>query len=157
MNTQRKIYQKKRSNYFRKARENKDQKKASKQPTKSRIYNLKKKSFARTGTKAEREAIKSEQLDIRFSTEEMIHKFEVECDSKCYLTGEKIDTMVMSSWSADHIVPKSKGGDNSLENCGLAGFMANQMKSNLSYDELLDECEKILNHSGRYGSIVKRI
>ena len=118
----------------------------------SRIFNLKKKSFARTGTKSERKTMHSEQLDIRFSTKDMIHKFEIDSDSKCYLTGDKIDFMDSSSWSADHIIPKSKGGDNSLQNCGLTSFTANQMKSNQTIEELVEMCRKILSlHDNNLG------
>ena len=94
----------------------------------------------------------SEQLDIRFSTKDMIHKFEIDSDSKCYLTGDKIDFMDSSSWSADHIIPKSKGGDNSLQNCGLTSFTANQMKSNQTIEELVEMCRKILSlHDNNLG------
>jgi CRISPR/Cas system Type II protein with McrA/HNH and RuvC-like nuclease domain len=63
------------------------------------------------------------------------------------LTGEKIDLMDSSSYSLDHKTPKSRGGDCSIDNCGLTTFMANQMKSNQTLEELLENCMKIIAHN----------
>ena len=64
---------------------------------------------------------------------------------KCYLTGKDIDLSKSRSYSLDHIVPRSKGGDSSLENCGLACREANQAKSDLSLREFVSLCELVVN------------
>ena len=67
----------------------------------------------------------------------------------CYLTGDPIDLSDPSGYHFDHIHPKSRGGDNSLDNLGLASSVANRAKHNLTVDEFLDLCEKVLMHHGR--------
>lgn len=67
----------------------------------------------------------------------------------CYLTGEPINYNDPSSYHFDHIVPRSKGGENTLDNLGLATKQANQMKGDMSLDEFLNACEKVLRHHGR--------
>ena len=67
----------------------------------------------------------------------------------CYLTGTPIDYNNPSSYHFDHIVPRSKGGENTLDNLGLATAQANRMKGDMSLEELLDMCEKVLRHHGR--------
>ena len=69
-------------------------------------------------------------------------------DPVCYLTGRSIDIDDTRSWHLDHIVPSSKGGDNSLDNCEISTKEANQAKSDLSVDEFLKLCEDVLSHHG---------
>lgn len=66
----------------------------------------------------------------------------------CYITGRKIDLLSPESFQLDHIVPVSKGGDNSLENCGLTCRSANMAKHDLSLPELEALCIEILQHRG---------
>lgn len=67
----------------------------------------------------------------------------------CYLTGDSIDFHDPSSYSFDHIVPRSRGGNNSLSNLGLTTKIANRMKSDMLLEEFLEMCEKVLKHHGR--------
>ena len=48
----------------------------------------------------------------------------------------------------DHIIPKSKGGTNTLSNLGLCVKDANTAKGDMSVDELVDLCKDILQHNG---------
>lgn len=66
----------------------------------------------------------------------------------CYLSGRSIDARNTRELHFDHIVPRSKGGDNSLENLGVACRSANIAKNNLSVEELLVLCQDILVHNG---------
>lgn len=66
----------------------------------------------------------------------------------CYLTGEPIDLNDSQSYHLDHIVPVTKGGKNTLKNMGLLKSDINKMKSDLTVEELLDNCVKILRHNG---------
>jgi 5-methylcytosine-specific restriction endonuclease McrA len=66
----------------------------------------------------------------------------------CYLTGSGIDWDDTTSYHLDHIVPRSRGGSNSLDNCGLASAKANQMKGDMTVEEMLDMCKTILEHNG---------
>ncbi len=66
----------------------------------------------------------------------------------CYLTGEPIDLQDMPRYSLDHIIPLSRGGESTLENMGLALKEANQAKSDLTKEEFLALCVKVLQHNG---------
>lgn len=63
----------------------------------------------------------------------------------CYLTGRPINLLDGQSYHLDHIIPKNKGGENSLENCNIACRDANQAKGNLLYDEFILLCEEVLD------------
>jgi 5-methylcytosine-specific restriction endonuclease McrA len=63
----------------------------------------------------------------------------------CYLTGRPINLMDGQSYHLDHIIPKNKGGENSIENCNIACRDANQAKGNLLYQEFILLCEEILS------------
>jgi len=66
----------------------------------------------------------------------------------CYLSGELIDLRETNSYSIDHIVPASKGGENTLENAGLISSSINKMKSDITVEEFLKKCVQILEHNG---------
>jgi hypothetical protein len=58
----------------------------------------------------------------------------------CYLTGTPIDLNNRDAFSLDHIIPLSRGGLSSLENCGLATLQANQFKRDMTPQEFWDFC-----------------
>lgn len=64
---------------------------------------------------------------------------------KCYLTGELVN-VTDTDTHLDHIDP-TKG--NELDNIGVTQKYANQMKSDMSVDELVQMCKKIINHLER--------
>lgn len=66
----------------------------------------------------------------------------------CYLTGEKIDLSDSKSYSIDHIQPFSKSCNNSIDNAGLCISKANQSKADLSLEEYLKLCQKVLENFG---------
>jgi CRISPR/Cas system Type II protein with McrA/HNH and RuvC-like nuclease domain len=66
----------------------------------------------------------------------------------CYLTGEKIDIQNPKDYHLDHIIPVDRGGKNTLDNMGLLKPVINQMKSNLTVEELIENCIKILQYNG---------
>ncbi len=68
--------------------------------------------------------------------------------TKCYLTGRNIDLKKPRTYNFDHIVPSTKGGDNSLQNLGICVREANAAKSNLMVDEFIQLCKEVLEHNG---------
>lgn len=76
-----------------------------------------------------------------FSLTELINK--IGDNPKCYLTGRDINLSNGRSYHLDHIVPVSKGGNNSLENCNIACREANQAKSDMTLDEFYKLCEEV--------------
>jgi 5-methylcytosine-specific restriction endonuclease McrA len=76
-------------------------------------------TFSRVGTKAKKMGYK-----FMFKLKDLIEK--IGDDPRCYWTGRKINLKSRRSYHLDHLIPKSRGGDNSLENCVLACREANQ-------------------------------
>lgn len=66
----------------------------------------------------------------------------------CYLTGDQIDLDKPESYSMDHVVPISRGGESTLENLGLCTKEANLAKGALTHEEFLQLCQKVLRHHG---------
>jgi len=81
-----------------------------------------------------------------FYARDVVEKFGK--DTTCYLTGEPIDIQLTSEYHFDHIIPISKGGGNSLSNLGICTKDANQSKTDMTVDEYLDLCKKVLEHNG---------
>lgn len=69
-------------------------------------------------------------------------------NSTCALTGDEIDLNDTRSWHLDHIIPVSKGGDDSLSNCQITTKTANMAKGNMEIDEFISFCTKVLTHHG---------
>lgn len=61
----------------------------------------------------------------------------------CYLTGRPIDFTKPNTFSLDHFIPSSKGGDNSLQNMRVCHPMVNLMKNNMNLDEFFGLCQDI--------------
>jgi 5-methylcytosine-specific restriction endonuclease McrA len=66
----------------------------------------------------------------------------------CYITGESIDLKDTSSYHFDHIIPRSRGGSNSIDNLGLTTREANMAKSDKTIDEHIEYCKKVLLNHG---------
>lgn len=66
----------------------------------------------------------------------------------CYITKKPIDITDIDSYSIDHIVPNSKGGNNSLDNAALIRSDINKMKWDKSLDEFFALCEEVLKSNG---------
>lgn len=82
--------------------------------------------------------------EYMFTIEQLMEK--IGSRPKCYLTGREIDLSKSRTYSLDHIVPRSKGGNNSLENCGLTCSEANRAKSDLSLDEFISLCQSVVDN-----------
>lgn len=87
-----------------------------------------------------------ERANMDFTEKDVLDKFGEQ--PTCYLTGESINFNEPKSYAFDHIVPASKGGDNSLNNLGLCSRKANNAKSDLSHQEFIDLCKQVLIHHG---------
>lgn len=82
-----------------------------------------------------------------FNWKDILNKFGE--NTVCYLSGESLNLMSFEqNYHFDHIVPTNKGGDNSIDNLGITHPIANMMKTDLTVDEFLIWCEKILKYNG---------
>ena len=66
----------------------------------------------------------------------------------CYLTGRKIDINKPRTYHFDHIKPRSRAGENNIDNLGIACKEANQAKSDMLLEEFLDLCKEVLIQNG---------
>ena len=66
----------------------------------------------------------------------------------CYLTGRTIDITKPRTYQFDHKLPRSKGGENSLDNLGITTKEANQAKHNMTEEEFVQLCKDVLVHRG---------
>ena len=86
---------------------------------------------------------KNNQGNSTFQLKDVLNKFGQ--NTFCYLTGQKID-LLKDNYELDHIIPFSRGGDNSLNNLGITIPKANRMKCDLMIDELLELCQLIIKN-----------
>lgn len=80
-----------------------------------------------------------------FGYNDIINKFGL--DTVCYLTGRPIN-LYERTYNFDHIIPASRGGNNDLENVGIACKVANASKTDLLLQEYLDLCKEVLEYHG---------
>ena len=83
---------------------------------------------------------------INFSVQDVIDKFGE--NPTCYLTGQTIDIYKPRTYQFDHIIPRSRGGDNSIDNLGICSQRANQSKRDMTPDEFINLCKQVLQHNG---------
>jgi len=65
---------------------------------------------------------------------------------RCYLTGEIIDITKPKTYEFDHKIPKSRGGDNSIDNLGICTKAANRSKYDMTEHEYIELCKKVVAH-----------
>ena len=109
------------------------QTKYDKQKQKTDTLYFKRKRFLSVGNK------------VPFTLKELKNK--IGTNPKCYLTGESIDLSNPSDYSLDHIIPVSKGGESSLSNLGIIKSDINQAKYNLTPEEFLSLCKRVLRQT----------
>lgn len=84
-------------------------------------------------------------LETTFTWEDLLELYGE--DTFCYLSGEPINLMV-NNYQLDHKVPVCRDGDNTLSNLGITHEVVNRMKGDLTPEELIDWCVKILKFNG---------
>jgi hypothetical protein len=90
--------------------------------------------------------MKTSYNPVKFTVEDVKNK--IGDNPICYLTGDIIDLNKTSSYNFDHIIPRSRGGESSLENLGLCTKEVNFSKRDMTPDEYINLCKKVLEHNG---------
>ena len=67
-------------------------------------------------------------------------------DNDCYLCGEKIT--LEGGYEMDHVLPRTQGGDNTVDNLRWTHRVCNRMKHDRTIAEMHDLMSKIVNHVG---------
>ena len=81
-----------------------------------------------------------------FTVDDVLNKFGE--TPKCYLTGQDIDISQPRTYQFDHIIPRSRGGTNNLDNLAICTSQANQSKRDMTPDEFFNLCKIILENQG---------
>ena len=84
--------------------------------------------------------------ELNFSIDDFLLK--IGNEPKCYLSGEIINLYETKLYSIDHIIPATKGGENTIENAGLISSSINKMKSDITVEEFLEKCIQVLKFNG---------
>lgn len=74
-----------------------------------------------------------------------LHRIWDRQQGRCRYTGELLTPGLNAS--IDHIVPRSRGGDNSEANLQWVTRQINLMKTDMTHDEFLSTCELVLRRS----------
>lgn len=87
---------------------------------------------------------KMEYIKPSFNVQDVIDKFGE--NTVCYLTGKPININEPKTYHFDHIIPVSKGGDNTIENLGICTREANLAKSDMTHEQFIQLCRDVIKH-----------
>lgn len=79
-----------------------------------------------------------------FTIQDVIDKFG--SNPRCYLTGQPIDIYKPRTYHFDHIIPASRGGQNTLDNLALVTKEANLAKGAMTNEEFIALCKSVIKH-----------
>lgn len=82
--------------------------------------------------------------NMNFTIKELLQK--IGDNPVCTLTGKPIDLMNSKSYQLDHIIARSKGGSNDLDNCQLLSKEVNMAKQDLSVEDFIQLCRDVVNY-----------
>jgi hypothetical protein len=88
--------------------------------------------------------INKEYAGMAFTIKDFLDK--VGDNPKCALTGKPIDLMKPRTYQLDHIIPRSRGGENTLSNCQLVCKEVNLAKHTLNSEEFVQLCRDVINY-----------
>lgn len=87
------------------------------------------------------------EVKTKLGYKDVLNKYNQQTTIIDYISGEIID-ITKDDYNFDHIIPVSKGGSNELDNLAIVSPTTNKVKNDLTKDELLDFCKKILEYNG---------
>lgn len=117
-----------------------------KNPLKIKISNFKSSLIEKTITARRNNKTRKIEEAPKFKISDLINK--IGDSPKCYLTGRDIDINNSKEYHLDHIIPKSRGGTNELDNIGITCRNANQAKCDMFLEEFFSLCKDVLQNNG---------
>ena len=84
-------------------------------------------------------------VPITFSTDDLIQK--IGLNPKCALTGVDINLADPETYSLDHIIPKSKGGLCTIDNCQIVCSAVNKAKHDLYMEDFIQLCKDVIAYT----------
>ena len=90
----------------------------------------------------------TERLPRQFTYDEVIDH--IKDYENCYLTGRPIDVNDCSTFHFDHIIPRSRGGSNDLDNLGVVTPEANYAKRDLPLEDFIELCVDVVTYWGLF-------
>lgn len=82
-----------------------------------------------------------------FSVDQLLSK--IGDNPRCYISGEPIDIGDTRSWHLDHIIPKSRGGSNNLDNANVCLAKVNIAKGSMTNEEFIEMCKKVVSYQSK--------
>lgn len=69
-------------------------------------------------------------------------------NTTCYLSGIPINLLKDNFYCLDHVIPVKCGGKNTLKNMGILHKEINRMKGELSIEDFVEWCIKVVKYNG---------
>lgn len=89
-----------------------------------------------------REGTRWKHTSMSFTVEDLLTK--IGPNPVCALTGRPLDLTASATYALDHITPRARGGDNSLENCQLVCRDVNQAKHSMLLADFVTLCRDVV-------------
>lgn len=86
----------------------------------------------------------TDYISISFSVDDLIQK--IGLNPKCSLTGIDINLADPETYSLDHIIPKSKGGSCTIDNCQIVCSAVNKAKHDLYMEDFIQLCKNVISY-----------
>lgn len=81
---------------------------------------------------------------MSFTVKELMSK--IGDNPKCALTGKPIDLTKPRTYHLDHIIPASKGGKSTLDNCQILLKEVNEAKRDMLQEDFIQMCENVVKY-----------
>lgn len=81
---------------------------------------------------------------MSFTVEDVLNKFGE--NPKCYLTGDPVDIYQPRTYHFDHKIPRTRGGDSTIDNLGICTKEANMAKHDMTPEEFYELCQKVVDN-----------
>jgi len=89
--------------------------------------------------------LEKQGIELSFTIDDVKKLFKAQ-GGRCALTNKKLVLKNTTEWQLDHMIPRTRGGDNSISNCQILSKEANAAKWNMTNSEFIKLCKKVIKH-----------